>query len=232
MTDGDFNKLGAAEVRRATKRALVFQRYIFKKAWGIYYAVWASTFAIYFFLPSFLSLFGLSPNLGNDYYLLLIDLAVSLVAGATSGRIIERARMASFVQSTLQRPKPSLFERRKKLFAIWWIVYFSVIIVSAVLFRAHLISIVFGLATTGTFVFYYALRMCFQESIPSEGVIAVSIFGIASTSSFGISLFNTNSIVYAIIWGVTILVWFGASFYSLLHIDEELTEASLTETMP
>jgi hypothetical protein len=219
-------------MRAATKRALVFQRHIFKKAWGIYYAVWASTFSIYFFLPSFLSLFGLSTNLGNDYYLLILDLAVSVVAGTASGRIIERARIASFVQSTINRPRPSFFERRKKLFAIWWIVYFSAIIVSAVLFRAHLISIVFGLATTGTIVFYYALRVCFQESIPREGVIAISIFGIASTSSFGISLFNSNSIVYAIIWGVTILVWFGASFYSLLHIDEELTEASLTETMP
>ncbi len=231
MTDEDSSTLSVSEVRRATKRALIFQRYIFKRAWGIYYAVWASTFAIYFFLPSLLSLIRLSPNLGNDYYLLIIDLAVSVVAGAASGRIIERARMASFVQSSFQRPKPSLFQRRKKLFAIWWIAYFSAIIVSDVLFRAHLVSIVFGLATTGTLVFYYALKMCFQESMPREGVIAISIFGIAATSSFVISLFNTSSILYATIWGVTILVWFGASFYSLLHIDEELTEASLAETI-
>lgn len=231
MSNNDPSAPGVYEVRKATRRALAFQHYIFKKAWGIYYATWAMTFVIYFFLPTLLSTFDLSSNLGDDYYLLVFDLAISIVAGAASGRIIEKARLASFVQTALGPSKPSIFETRKKLLAIWWTVYFLAIIVSALLFGAHLISIVFGLAATATLVFYYALKMSFQESIPLEGVIAISTFGIASTSSFVISLFNSNPISYAAIWGITILVWFGVSFYSLLSADEDLTEVASTTEM-
>lgn len=232
MTDDDSENapaLGVSEIRIATKRALVFQRYIFKKAWGIYYAIWAAVFSIYFFLPALLGALGLSSNLGNDYFLLIIDLAVSVAAGAASGRIIERARSASFVHSTLRRNRntPTLFERRKKLFAVWWTIYFAVIIGAAVFFSAHLLSIVFGLATTVTLVFYYALRASFQERLPLEGTIAISTFGLASTVSFAVSLLNANPILYGVIWGITIVIWLASSLYSLLYADEELTESEV-----
>lgn len=226
MSSDDFNSpsLSVSDVRVATRRALAFQRYIFKKAWGLYYAIWASTFAVYFFLPTILSTAGLSPNLGNDYLLLVIDLAVSIAAGAASGRIIERARNAAFVRSAVQA-SPSIFERRKKLFAAWWIIYFSLMIGAAILFSAHLLSIVFGLATSGTLVFYYALKACFQERLPDEGLIAISVFGLAATVSFVLSLFNPSATFYALVWGITILVWFSASLYTLLHATEELVDS-------
>jgi hypothetical protein len=223
LFDENSNSLNVSELRIAAGKALAFQRYIFKKAWALYYSVWAATFAIYFILPIVFGAIGLSSNLTSNYALLAIDLAVSIAAGATSGRIIERARNAAFVQNAM-RATPSIFEKKNKLFAAWWIIYFATIVGFAIFSGGHLLSIVFGLATTGSIVFYYALRASFQERLPLEGIVAISVFGLAATASFAISLFSENSIFYVVIWSITIVVWFAASLFSLLHAKKDLAK--------
>lgn len=220
------SSLGAPELVRAARRALAFQRYIFKKAWGIYYAVWALTFAVYFFLPSLLGMFGLSPNLGNDYALVAIDLAVSTLAGAISGRIVERARKASFIRGVVKSVSP--FVTHKTWFACGMVVYFSLIIASAVFFRAQLLSIVFALATVGIFLFYYALKSSFVENLPFEGIVAIITFGFATTSSLLISFTTFGYLFYPSVWAATIFVWIGAAVYSRLRADNELADAEVS----
>lgn len=211
------------EIRNAARRALVFQNYIFKKAWGIYYALWACAFAIYFFFPSFLRLLNASPFFVSLDFLLVVNLAISAVIGCTSGQLLERARKTVSVRNALMIPK-SPFDKRGNLFHLWWVAYFFVIIIVGVFFNAHLLSVVFGLATTVTLVFYYALMSSFPGNPPPEGLVAIASFGIAATVSFAISLITAGTAIYGIIWGITILIWIGASIVSLLHANEELTK--------
>ncbi|HZW54924.1 MAG TPA: hypothetical protein VFF30_01400 [Nitrososphaerales archaeon] len=52
MSDEDIT---AAKLGEIANRALTFQRYIFRRAWRTYYAIWAAAFVVFVFgnfLPS------------------------------------------------------------------------------------------------------------------------------------------------------------------------------------
>jgi hypothetical protein len=221
-TDNDsLPNLTPSEIRRAAKRALTFQRYIFRRSWGIYYAVWATAFAMYWFLlPGLVSILGLS-SAENSYAILVSDLVVSIVAGWMSGRIIERARAVIFVREGVQL-ETNPFQRRRAWLAVWC-AYIMAILLTAAFFGSHLLSIAFGLATAVTLVFYYALKYSFPERMPLEGKLAVVVYGTATFSSFLISLLAISSNFYFPIWIATVSVWFGASLTSLLRAPDELT---------
>jgi hypothetical protein len=218
----DENSLSPSDVRRLTKKALQFQRYIFRKTWGIYYALWACAFTIYIFVPPLLETFGL-PNFVNGYPLVAVDLVVSVIVGIATGRLLESARRSAFVHSVLRSPRDAFY---KRWFGAWWMIYITAIIVSAVFFGADLLSVTFGLATTVTPVFYYLLRSSFPEKLPTEGILAIFFFGFATIASFILSFFPLNYLAYGIIWGATILVWLGASVVSLLKVNKELVEVT------
>ena len=223
LPSADENSLSPSEVRRLTKRALLFHRYIFRKSWGIYYALWACAFTIYIFVPPLLETLGLPPNFLNGYPLVGVDLLVSVIVGIATGRLVERARRSAFVDSVLRSPQEASY---KKWLGAWWILYIAAIIVSAVFFGVDLLSITFGLATIVTPVFYYLLRSSFPEKLPPEGILAIFFFGFATSASFALSFFPLNYLAYGIIWGATILVWFGASIISLLNVNKELVEVT------
>jgi hypothetical protein len=213
--------LSAADIRRAGERALSFQRYMFRKSWGVYYAVWAVAFTLYFFLPSFADILGFGGVLASSYVLLGIDLVVSIIAGWMSGRIIEKARNSLLVQQGI-RPHAGPYQRHHKWFAAWWLTYILTILLASVYFSSHYLAVVFALATTVTFVFYYALKSSFPDEIPSEGKIAVAFFAAATITSFLVSVLSFNPTIYEVLWIVTIFVWFAAALYSLLHATDEL----------
>jgi hypothetical protein len=219
----DENSLNPSDVRRLTERALLFHRHIFKKTWGIYYALWACAFTIYIFVPPLLETLGLPSNFANGYPLVAVDLVVSATVGIATGRLLERARRSAFVHSVLRSPKDAFY---KKWFGAWWIAYITAIIVSVFFFGVDLLSVAFGLATTVTPVFYYLLKSSFPEKLPAEGILAIFFFGFATSASFALSFFPLNYLAYGIIWGATILVWFGASIVSLLNVNKEIVEVT------
>ena len=184
--------------------------------------MWAGAFAVYIFLPYLAGIIGLPQYFGNSDFLTAVDLCVSILAGLASSSMVEKARNVVFVQKAL-KDQHSQFVQRQKLFLLWWIAYFGIIIASAVFFNAHLLSIVFGLATTVTVFFYYIQRSSFQGKLPPEGIVAISIFGFAATASLVLSFLASNDILYGILWGVTIITWILASMYSLLTASDELT---------
>jgi hypothetical protein len=224
LADNSSASLGVTEVRRLADRALVFQRYIFKRVWGINYAIWALAFATYFFFPSLVSFLGFSNYLG-EYAYVAINLAVSLLAGISSYWVGQKSQNILIVRNAIEPPKK---RSNKKLLSLglWWGFYYAIIILAAIFLTSHFLTIVFGLATSVILYFYYTLRSCFPESIPLEGKLAVSVFAAAVTGSFAYSLFSQNPIMYAILWATTVLVWLSASLYSLLRAPEELVEAS------
>jgi len=61
---------------------------------------------------------------------------------------------------------------------------------------------------------YYALRLSFEGRMPAEGKAALSSFGVATVGS----IINDLSLgilgVYALLWGVTIVVWVVSAFYA------------------
>jgi hypothetical protein len=219
--DGDSPGLSPSDVRRVAKKALLFQRHIFRKAWGIYFSLWACAFTIYIFVPPLLQTLGVPSAFVNGYPLVAADLAVSVILGLASGRMLERARRSAFVYRAFLSAH-SLFDR--KWFVAWWIAYFVGIIAASIFSSAHLLSVVFGLGTSVTALFYYTLRSSFPEELPTEGKLAIFFFGFATTASFVLSFFPTNYFAYGIVWGANILVWFGASLVLLLHSDKAFAE--------
>jgi hypothetical protein len=220
LNDSDAPNLSPLDVKRLAERALAFQRYVFKKAWAVYYAIWACTFAVYIYLPFLVGALDSHYNLGTGY--LLINVGVSALAGWVSTGMIEKTRNTLLVQNALKAPSNTI-DRKRKWFVVWWIVYFGIIVASAFLFNAHLLTILFGLGTAVTPFFYYMLRTSFPKKMPFEGVVAILVFCLVDVASFVISFFAPNPIIYGVLWTATIVAWLAASVRSFLTAAGELS---------
>jgi hypothetical protein len=61
---------------------------------------------------------------------------------------------------------------------------------------------------------YYALGLSFERKMPAEGMAVLSSFGVATAGSILNDLSLRIPVVYALLWGVTIVVWVVSALYA------------------
>ncbi len=206
----DETVVSAEEIKRIAERALLLQRYILKKAWGICYAVWATQLAVIFWMPLLFFALGF---FGNVELITQITLNVTFnVAGLVAVLwIFRRVRDTQLVRQAVNKRAT-----KRALGDAYLRCLLSVVAVSFIFFRPHAEAVLSVLLTTTIPSLYYGLKASFQKDLPLEGVIALIFYGFSTTASLVNAFLNLNPSVYPLLWAPTIIVLFLAFLRSQL----------------
>jgi hypothetical protein len=215
--------IAAGELEKIARHALVFQKYVFRRAWGVYYAVWTVAITIFAFgyLFPFASLFPAS--LVWVPYALLYG-GVGLVAGVASFWIFASAWNTLELRRAVGENKEKLRKKYVFLIALWWGAMYVAIGVSFTLFEGHAFTVLYGALFLIEIFLVFQLRASFPYRMPSEGKIALVSYGFSSSLSLVVSILGFDPVLYTPIWIVTIAAWFYSSLYALRHAPDELVE--------
>jgi hypothetical protein len=219
MPDDDL--VTSVEFRSASERALTFQRYIFRRTYGIYYAVWALAIASFLILP-----FAVSPFLGTSdlswIAFIMAESAAGLAATFVSIRNFGKAARTVALRNALNRRQP--IERKYWLIIAWWVAFYIAIVLSFFIFRLGALSLVYGLLISVDAFVFTRMRRIFLGNIPIEGKIAIAVFGGSALASFVLSILGTSEFISGFPWIATIVAWLFSSLYALKHAPDELVE--------
>ncbi len=201
------------ELEDVARRALIFQRYFFRRAYGTYYAVWATALSVFFVIPFLVGSAG-------EFFVLMLQIATGIVATVITVQNFTRVIRAN-------RLWQAFIPRRRRVpyffFIIAWWVGFILVIYFGFRFSTYagytsiylmLISVVYFLALN--------LKRSFQDKIPFEGKIAVGSYGLSATASFILSVAFGPSNFVSVPWLLTIACWIFASTSAFRHAHEEL----------
>jgi hypothetical protein len=208
--------LTAQDLGRVGARALEYQRYVFRRTYGVYYLIWAAVIAL---VGSNLgALIGLKGELGGGVNS-AVSVAILALAFVATARIFGGAMRAL-------RLFRALGNERNGSYAPYFVAWVAAIIAIAsavgILAPANSQAILYALLLPVPFVVYYMLGMAFPDGKPIEGLVALAAYGSAAALSLALSLLAVDSWVVGWAWGATVVVWSLAAFYALFRAPDEL----------
>ncbi|MEM0288140.1 MAG: hypothetical protein QXG05_08255 [Nitrososphaerota archaeon] len=206
-------------LRIVAERALKFQQYILRRAWGLYYAVWSLAFILWVFLPYSLSIYY--PAAGAFPYLVAYTTPAIIGMAATTW-IFKRAKATIELKKVAGRieNKKRPFYRRNYIYFL----LFLAILSSAIIFPRHIFYLIYiAFLILVDFEIYWSLKDSFQK-IPAEGYLAVLTLAL-SISLTAIAFILLESFVLLFLgWIPSIAGWLFCSLYSLYHAPESMVE--------
>jgi hypothetical protein len=218
------NAFPGDELQEIAARALKFQRYIFKRAWGIYYAVWAGAILAFSLFFPLLDMAGPAfQNLPWYFYAVFYG-GIGLGAGLASAWIFKNAIRAANLQRVLKPDKHTRLYYR--MIGFWWIAFYIIIGVAFTIYGAHALTLLYAMLLSVAGFVYYQLGLSFPDGIPFEGKLATLSYFVSCIASLLSSLLNQYSAPAEIAWVATVVIWLFCALYSLKSAPEEL--AALT----
>ena|ERR1700722_1733781 len=206
------------EIGRAAQRALEYQRYLFRRAYGVYYFIWALAILL-LTLPAPLSTFlGLTGILAPAVTI-AADAVILLGAAFATARIFSNVLRSLELRHVLE---PGRGRRRPFYFAGWLGLTYVIVFAAGVLLPAYSQAILFAALVPIPFVIFYLLGLAFPGKRPVEGLLAVSAYGVSAALSLVLSLLGIYQSVITIVWVVTVSVWLFAAVFALLRAPHEL----------
>ena len=209
----------AREMLQIGRRALRFEEYVLRRAWGVYYAVWALFFSVLFIIPSVIGL--VAPSLTDSPYPYFLGYGV---AGGLAGWATYLNFEKVYRTIRLRRALLGGTQARRSLKIGGWILIgvsnFLLFLVPYYLLGFKGLSVGYlGLLYVGVWI-YTALRRTFTD-FPLEGVLAIASF--ASSCLLSIySILEGDYLITETSWLLTMLVWVFCAFYALYHAPEML----------
>jgi hypothetical protein len=215
MEMADETAISAGEIRRIAERALLLQRHVLKRAWGVSYAVWAAQLTVVFFVPLLFLALGFR---GDTEVILQITLNVAFnIAGLVAVLwIFNRVRDTQAVREVVNKAANTR-KRNTLLVACIFAVYYLIIAAAFIFFRPHAEAVLSVLLTTAIPSMYYGLKASFPKNLPREGMVAVAVYGFSTTVSLVAAILNVISSVYPLLWTPTIIALILASLRSQLE---------------
>jgi hypothetical protein len=201
------------QIRRVAQRALIIERYILRRAWGLCYAVAGVEIALTAFLPLIFRALGIA----SDNHLTVsigVNSAVSLAGLALVAWILKKAYDAMLIRREIAESIWTRVFRRPARLALVWAAYYVPIVAAIFFLRPDALAIEFGLLVTSGLPFYFVLKFSFPEQLPREGVAVLATFFICALSSFATSILNARPVFYIVIWVAMIAVYLWAFAYA------------------
>jgi hypothetical protein len=215
--------LSLAELESIGKKALLFQSYVLRRAFGEYYAAWAVALFCFLLIPELVfSQFGYV--LWAEACVFGADVAIGIVTTVFTRRSFQKSARTAALRRTL-RANARGMGGRYTLF-LWWGV-FAALAALALLFSSIIAySLLYGILLVIDLLLYTWLRRSFPDGIPGEGKLAVVTYGGGAVASFVLSLLNGYSIFSGAPWAVVVAVWLFSSMYAFKRAPEELVDLS------
>lgn len=215
------------DITYINKKAIKFERFIIRRAYGLYYLIWA--FAIFEFLIAPFILSSLHINLYYFYIIYAISYIITLYIAI---------ELSKHLFSKVYKTYKLEYNEDKKKFKPVNYIYIIIIIILLILFSyffqkeyfyyamfLYIVNVLlfsFGLNILGY------LRLSFKK-IPFEGYIAFYSYDISAIGTiifFIISSFLFKNIVYYsfLPWFIAISGWLFSSYYAIYHAPDEVVD--------
>lgn len=208
------------ELRNAAKRALLFQRYILRRAFGILYAISAFALAIEIILP-----FALQPFLGtSSWFWFIYAAAVSIIGimiAAIPILILDKATRTIALRNAMNSQESS--RRNQWILTALYAVFYVLVAACFVIFTSESFTIIYGLLIGLDALVIIQLMSMFSNDIPIEGKIAALAFGASAVTSFVLSIL-VPTLSLAAPWIILCFVWLFCALYALKKAPEEWVE--------
>ena len=209
-------------IKHVAERALIIERYILERAWGLCYAVAALETGLSAFLPvilqaaGFTSGYGLAARLG-------VNLTVSIIGMAVAIRVFKKAYDAMLVRREITNSFWARMLTPWRSAAIW-VIYVAPILAALFLLRPHVLAFLFGVLFATVFPFFFGLKVSFPEGLPKEGIFVLVSYAVSTLGSLVLSLLSFNYTIYLAIWAVMVAVFLSASLYARTRKPSNLQE--------
>ena len=195
------------QIKQVAEKALVIERYILERAWGLCYAAVAAEIVLITFLPSIILLLGLS----GGYFLvvaIVVNTVASIVGAAMIAWIFKKAYNSMLVRREIVDSNWTKL-LRPSLIVLVWTAYYLPILAAIFLLRHDFLVFRFGLLATTVVPLFFALKGSFPERLPRESIAVVSALAVYTLGGFVVSLLKANVGFYLILWVifVVVLVW-------------------------
>lgn len=204
-------------------KALTLDRYLQRKAWGIYYSVWAASILLFILIPYPIGLIR-QPYIQLAAYVVLYMLIMSFAFAFSWKGFSKAERLSSLERDLSQSHYNSLKQKARSRTLIYIVIMLAVLILSSCFLRSFIGALLEFTFLALVDLYLYSTLGKSLGKIPIEGLIAVSVFMFSDIGSFLILAIFRNPVYISYFWIPTILVWFFASIYSLYHASDGLSE--------
>ncbi|MGA2524682.1 MAG: hypothetical protein ABSF65_11085 [Candidatus Bathyarchaeia archaeon] len=200
------------QIKRIAEKALVIERYVLERAWGICYAAVAAEIVLIPFLPLIILVLGLSAG----YFLvvaIVANTAVSIVGATMVAWVFKKAYNSMLVRREIV---DSIWTKwlRPSWIVLVWTAYYLPILAAIFLLRQDFLVFRFGLLATTVIPLFFVLKGSFPERLPQESTAVVSALTIYTLGGFVVSLLKANAGFYLILWVIFLVVLILASAHA------------------
>ena len=212
--------VGSDQLGQIADRALVFQNFLLRRAWGVYYLTWSAALTGLFVVPSVLTgPLSSAPLWALVLYYVYLVGVIALATWATAWAFTQSARAVRLRQL---REARSVARRR----------FLQVLAVSlgitALVFAVSYLSSFAGLlvldASLGAVIVWLLIQVrAWFSRPPPEATIAISTYGISVVGSALVLLLTHQQALYADFWLLATVAWAFCGTYALYHSPEEMT---------
>jgi len=211
---------GVALLSHAADRALTFQSYLIRRAWGVYYAIWAAALVTFFVFPALVAeAYPSLSFLGEITYYALILAVLGLATWATSWSFGQTFRALNF-RRAVHREGPHHWHFYLFL-TIGLATFVAILAVAYLSSFAGLLALDAALAVINIWILV-AVRDTFAR-VPPEGSIAVGTYAVSVVGSATALVLTHSQSWFGAFWVVAIIGWSFSAVYALYHAPEEMT---------
>ena len=200
------------QIKQVAEKALVIERYILERAWGLCYAAVAAEVVLIPFLPLIILFLGLSAG----YFLvvgIVVNTAASIVGAAMIALIFKKAYNSMLVRREIVN---SIWTKLLKpsWIALVWTAYYLPILAAIFLLREEFLVFRFGLLATTVFPLFFSLKGSFPERLPRESIAVVLALTIYTLGGLVVSLLKANAGFYLILCVIFLVILILASAHA------------------
>jgi hypothetical protein len=214
------------QIKQAAERALVIERYILRRAWGLGYAVAAVEIASITILSLLFQILGLS----SSYSLgarIVVNFSLSIAGLVVAIWVLKKAYDAMLVRREIaQSPWTRMF--RSKWAAIVLIIYYLPVVLSIVFLRPEILIVIFGQLAVSAFPFFIALKVSFPERLPRESIAVLVAIVFCSVGNLILAILKVSVVPYMVaLLGALVAVFLLASAYAYRQKPPNVSEDHL-----
>jgi hypothetical protein len=211
------------ELNRVVQRALEFQGYLLRRAWALYYLVWAVVLTVLFVVPGVL--LGPLASATAAEIVLYDALQAAAIVGAiwaTWWAVAQSARTGRLRQTLEGRA----LSRRWFLQILAWGVAITVLVVTV-----GFVSLFAGLlvldASLGGIVLWLLIQVRpWFDPVPFEATIAAGSYAVSVGAAAVALVLSHDQLLFSAAWIIAPVAWAFAGVFALYHAPEELTRGT------
>ena len=218
------DNLDSDKIIQINQRALNFERFILRRAFGLYYLVWALAILEFIGTPMIFEHFY--SNLTDFIIIYLIGYFITVIIGISLSR-----RIFLKVFRTYTFKYKTKYKDKKKIYYLYPVLILLIIVSSYVLqrpffFQGLYVYIINFLLFLFGFRLLKYIKISF-EKVPPEGYIAFYTYDISAVGSILFFIISSelfkNLVLYSFIpWALALFGWFFCAFYAIYHAPDEV----------